>query len=58
MAQALHPEHRHYNTTKIVKIMNLMIIEEGFSSLFKGVSASILGVSNAVIYFFIYENFK
>jgi hypothetical protein len=26
--------------------------------LLKGISASVLGVSNAVIYFFIYEDFK
>lgn len=35
--------------------MSIMIHKEGISSLFKGVSASVLGVSNAVIYFFIYE---
>lgn len=58
MAQALHPERHHYQTDNILKIMNSMVIEEGPSSLFKGVSASVLGVSNAVIYFFIYENFK
>lgn len=58
MAQALHPEHRQYQNDHILKIMNSMVMQEGPSSLFKGVSASILGVSNAVIYFFIYENFK
>ena len=27
-------------------------------SLFKGLSASMMGISNAIIYFFIYENIK
>lgn len=33
-------------------------MQEGWSSLFKGLSASILGISNAVIYFFLYESIK
>lgn len=58
MAQALHPQHRHYRTSSIGRIMRAMVTEEGVGALFKGVSASVLGVSNAVIYFFIYENIR
>jgi hypothetical protein len=43
-----------YSTGSITLIMRSMVHEEGINSLFRGVTASILGVSNPVIYFFIY----
>lgn len=58
MGQALRDRSQQYQSEKITQILKSMVVNEGVASLFKGVSASVLGVSNAVIFFFIYENMR
>lgn len=36
----------------------MILTKEGVSSLFRGLSASIFSISNAIIYFYLYETFK
>jgi hypothetical protein len=48
-AYCTSPSHKRDDTTSIYSI-----IQEGVRSLFKGLSASLLSVSNAVVYFYIY----
>lgn len=58
MGQALRHQSQQYPSEKITQVLKSMVNNEGLRSLFKGVSASVMGVSNAVVFFFIYENLR
>lgn len=44
--------------TSIFKVTNDIVKKEGFSSLYRGFSASMLGLSNPLIFFPAYESLK
>ena len=58
MVQILHPPKNHYIQTHPIAIMRQMYKEEGIGAWFKGLSVSMLSISNAIIYFMLYENLK